>query len=182
MPWSKILKFGLPVLFLAGFVWGIYSLGSEAGANRIQKEWDASKAKDAKLVAEEKARLAKNEQAHRAADGKIVNELATLKQTYTGDIARIRGDNALRLRDSEQRAALYKAQAEAGSTERAGLASYAAQLDRSLSEGIGLVEELQGTLELRDGQIRSLGAQILNDRKLIDGSGELNAADTASTE
>ena len=179
LPWLKILKIGLPILAAITIVWYIFSLGSDYGKSIIQKEWDNQKQVDAEALANEKKRIASEEAIHRENDRKISDELASIKQTAVGNIARIRGESALRLQDSTKRADLYRRQAEAGAVERANLASYAAQLDRSLSEGIELVEELQATVELRDGQIRGLAAQINNDRQLITGSGPQDANSTA---
>lgn len=178
-PWGKIFKIGLPILAVGLLLWYIFSLGSDHGKSVIQAKWDAQKRVDAKALAYEKKKIASEEAIHRANDRKISDELVSIKQTATGNIARIRGESALRLQDSNKRADLYRHQAESGAAERANLASYAAELDRSLSEGIELVEELQATVELRDGQIRGLAAQINNDRQLITGSGQPDADSTA---
>lgn len=179
LPWSKILKIGLPILAVIAVLWYTFSLGSDHGKAVIQGKWDAQKQIDAKALAAEKKKIASDEAIHRANDRKISDELASIKEITAGDVARIRGESALRLQDSTQREHLYRRQTEAGAVERANLASYAAQLDRSLSEGIGLVDELKATLELRDGQIRGLAAQINNDRQLITGSGQPDANSTA---
>jgi hypothetical protein len=169
-PWGKILKIGLPVLAIGFLLWHVYSLGSDHGKSMVQRKWDVQKQIDAKALADEKKKIALEEAIHRANNKEISDELASIKQTAIGDIARIRGESALRLQDSTKRADLYRRQAEAGAVEQANLASHAAQLDRSLSEGIELVEEFQAIVELRDGQIHGLAAQINNDRQLITGS------------
>lgn len=177
-PWGRILKIGLPILAVGLLVWYVFSLGSDHGKFVIQEKWDAQKQVDAKALADEKKKIASEEAIHRANDRKISDELASIKQTASVDIARVRNESALRLRDNAKRVDLYRRQAEAGAIERANLASHAAQLDRSLSEGIELVEELQATVELRDGQIRGLAAQINNDRQLITRSGQPDANST----
>lgn len=169
----------LPIALFAGLMWGVFSLGSSHGQSKVQTKWDKQKAADAAMVAKEKKKIASEEAIHRQNDRKTSNELANLKASYGADIARINGNNALRLRDSNDRAAMYRSQAKAGAAERASLASHAAELDRSLTAGIGLVEEFRATLELRDGQIRGLASQIINDRQLISGSGNTDAADSA---
>ncbi len=181
MSWSLLLKYGLPVILLAGVFYGIYSVGYQAGEDKIQNQWNQQKEKDAKLVAEEKSKIAKDQATHSQNNRTIDYELAQAEKTHAVDVARIRSDNVIRLRDSEQRASLYRAASESGAVERANLASYASQLDRSLTEGIGLVSELRTTVEVRDGQIRALGAQILNDRELMNGSGSrYDGADATS--
>ena len=179
LPWTRILKIGAPILGVILLLWYVFSLGSDHGKFVIQEKWNVQKQIDAKALADEKKKIASNEAAHRNKDRKISDELASIKKTSVGDIARIQGESTLRLRESSQREYLYRRQADSGAVERANLASYAAQLDRSLSEGIGLVEELQATLELRDGQILGLAAQINNDRELIIGSGQSDANSTA---
>lgn len=179
IPWLKILKYGLPAIVLGLAIWWVYSTGSKHGRAEIQTKWDTQKKHDQEMIEKEKKKIAQDEQTHRAKDREIASELADLKQDYADDIARIRGDAALRLRDHEERAALYRSQAETGSVERANLASHAAQLDRALSEGIELVDELQATLELRDGQIGQLASQIHNDRQLISGQSNTDGNDAA---
>jgi len=180
LPWLKILKIAGPILVVLFVGWMIFSFGSNHGQNIVQSRWDKQKAIDSAFVDSEKKKISANEAVHRANDRKVSDELAGLKEANAAAIARIHGESALRLRDSSERASLYTAKAEAGATERANLASYAAQLDRSLAEGIGLVEEFRSTLELRDGQIKQLAAQIENDRQLISGSGTVDGNDTAS--
>jgi hypothetical protein len=177
-PWGKILKIGLPILAVGLLLWYVFSFGSDHGKSVIQEKWNAEKLIDAKVLADTKKKIASEEAIHRANDRKISDELVSIKQTATGNIARIRTDFALRLQNNSERANLYRRQADAGAIERANLAGYAARLDQSLSEGIELVEELQATVELRDGQIRGLAAQINNDRQLITGSGQSDANST----
>lgn len=179
IPWLKILKYGLPAIVLGLAIWWVYSTGSKHGRAEIQTKWDTQKKHDQKMVEQEKKKIAQDEQAHRTKDREIASELADLKADHAGNIARIRGDAVIRLRDSEQRASLYRSQAEAGAVERANLASHAAQLDRALSKGIELVDELQATVELRDGQIRQLASQIRNDRQLISGQSNTDGNDAA---
>jgi hypothetical protein len=179
LPWTKIFKIGLPILIIAFLIGDAYYIGSKHGKSVVQKKWDNQKQVDADALAFEKEKTDLEEIIHRANDRKISDALVSIKQTANGDIARIRSESAIRLHDTTKRADLYRRQAEAGAVERADLASYAAQLDRSLSEGIELVGELRTTVELRDGQIRELAAQINNDRQLITGSGQSDADSTA---
>ncbi len=170
IPLSLLLKVGVPLLGFAGLLSASYFLGSSHGEARIQKEWNAQKDADAKLVQDEKDKLAYQEAAHREQIRKVDYALVEIATNNAANIARINSESALRLRDSEQRASVYRAASEAGATERANLASYAAQLDRSLTEGIGLVDELRTTLAVRDGQIQAIGAQLQADRQLISGT------------
>lgn len=168
--WLTLLKYGAPALLLAGVGYGIYHSGSNHGKAVVQAQWDKQKAADAKMVEAEKAKNQKDETAHRAEDRKISDELVAAKEKAAAGNSANELALAGRLRDSDKRAALYRAQAEAGAVERANLASHAAELDRLLSESLGLLEEGRLLVELRDGQIRGLAAQIRNDRQLIEGS------------
>lgn len=179
IPWVKLLKFGLPVLLVLGVGWYVYHLGSNHGEAVVQAKWDKQKAADAKMVADEKAKIAKYETAHRAEDRRISDELVSAKEKASAGNAANDRATAERLRSSDQRAAMYRSQAEAGATERANLASHAAELDRLLSESLGLLEEGRLLVELRDGQIRGLAAQINNDRQLISGQSTANGNDAA---
>lgn len=179
IPWLKILKYGLPALLLGLAIWWAYSLGSSHGKAVVQADWDAQKKLDEKLVEAIKTQNQKDEEAHRAEDRRISDELVAAKeQAAAGNAANDRVA-AERLRNSEQRAALYRSQAEAGATERANLAGHAAELDRLLAESLGLLEEGRLLIELRDGQIRGLAAQINNDRQLISGQSTANGNDAA---
>lgn len=179
IPWVKLLKFGLPVFLVLMVGWYVYSLGSSHGEAVVQAKWDEQKKADAKMVEEEKARIAKDETAHRAEDRRISDELVAAKeQTSVRNAANDRR-TAERLRSSNERAAMYRSQAEAGAVERANLASHAAELDRLLAESLGLLEEGRLLIELRDGQIRGLAAQINNDRQLISGQSTANGNDAA---
>lgn len=168
------LRYGLPILALILVIWYVFSLGSKHGEANVQAKWDQQKKLDSQHIQSEQEKITKQEAQHRTNDRKISDELAKIKANEAGTIARIRGEYALRLQDSESRSSVYRVASEGGSSERAGLASYAAELDRSLSEGISLVEELQATLEVRDGQVKALSSQIINDRELINGSGKAN--------
>lgn len=170
--WLKLLPYLGAILLLGTIVGFIYHLGSNHGEAVVQAKWDHQKDVDAKFVAVEKAKIKVAEDTHNQQDRKISDELSNLKVAAAADHARIAGELALRLQNSAKREAVYRAASEGSAAERERLASYAAKLDRSLSEGISLVDELRATLEVRDGQLKALGAQIINDRQLMNGSGE----------
>ena len=162
----------------SGFIMAvIFMMGHCSGSQNVQNKWNKEKLADASLVQKEKTIIQKDEAVSRTNDREIANELAEIKASAAADVARIRGKSAIRVRNSEQRTAMYRAASEGGAVERANLASYASQLDRALAEGVGLVDELRSTLEVRDGQIRGLAAQIVSDRQLINGSGEADGLD-----
>lgn len=160
------------VLALAGVEYGVYHYGSKHGEAEIQSKWDHQKAVDAKFVADQKTIIVGQQTVHDANDRKVSDDLAALQTKNAGLVATINGDTALRLQDATRRDSLYRAASEGSATQRANLASYAAELDRSLTEGIGLVDEEQAAIELRDGQIKALASQIMGDHQLINGSGD----------
>lgn len=168
--WLKILKFGLPAIALGLTIWWVYSLGSSHGMAEVQAKWDAQQKADDILTAAIQKQNAIDEANHRAKDREISDELVAAKEQAAAGIAANQRAAAERLRSSNARASVYRAQAEAGAVERANLASHAAELDSLLSESLGLLEEGRLLVELRDGQIRALAAQITNDRQLIEGS------------
>lgn len=171
----KLLSKGWPylllgvVLFLLGS-W-LYHSGSVNGANAVQVKWDAEKKAYAAEIEKLKTGYAALESEHRAETTRITHELAEADKKYEVAIANAKSDYANRLRNSEDRAAVYKRQAQSGAAESQRLASHAAELDRSLEEGRSLVRELRTTLGLRDEQLKALGEQILNDRKLLNSDG-----------
>lgn len=170
MNWLSILKIAGPAFVVAFVGWMLFSFGSSHGQHLVQAKWDAQKAVDAEALIAEKANNERDETAHRAEDRKIADELVAAKETASAAIADARASTGQLRNDQAKRELVYRTQAEAGAVERANLASHAAELDRALTEGVGLVQELNATLELRDGQIRGLAAQIRNDRQLIEGT------------
>lgn len=168
---GKIFKIAAPILLVLAVGYIVWAAGSHRGQDLVQAKWDKEREQRAKARAKEKADIAKAEELHQKKDEEIVNALVQLQTNEARDIARINGELAIRLRDSELRGERYRSASEGSATERSRLASHAAELDRALAEGVGLVDELRTTLEVRDGQLRSLGAQIQADRQLISGNG-----------
>lgn len=174
MSWTLALKIFGPIITVGLFIWLVFSIGSDVGASKVQKQWDKQKAADAAMVEKAKTQNAADEAAHREQDRRISDELVAAKEKAAAGNSANELALAGRLRDSDKRAALYRSQAEAGAVERANLAGHAAELDRLLSESLGLLEEGRVLVELRDGQIRALASQINNDRQLISGQSTAN--------
>lgn len=72
-----------------------------------------------------------------------------------------------KLQQSQDRSAIYQRKATASEAERRSLADHTARLDKALTEGIRLVEELSGTIRLRDEQLRFIGKYLEDTYKLI---------------
>lgn len=172
LPWWSLIKYGAPAILLSlAAVWAVDSLIG-VGEDRIQVRWDADVEAHRQEVERLKNVIAKRQNTHREEVRSLTNELASAELRHASDIAAIRSSFAIRLRESEDRARIYEHLANSGATGRANLASYAAQLDRSLVEGRQVVGELRATVVQRDDQLRSLGRQLEADRRLINGPSE----------
>lgn len=152
---------------MVAIFYSIFSFGSRYGANKVQLQWDAETAKYEQTLKEMEKQMTENETQHRKEQNRISNDLAESEKKYAVAIATNRAEYNDRLRESEKRASVYKSLSEAGAAERVDLARHTAELDRSLTEGIQLVEELSETIRLRDEQLILVGQQITNDRQLI---------------
>ena len=93
-------------------------------------------------------------------------ELQKTQDQYEMYIASLSGSYDSELLKHKQRAELYQRAASAGEAKSKRLASYAARLDRSLTEGRQVVKELRATLIQRDNQIKQLADYIRTSRKL----------------
>lgn len=168
IPYLTILKVGAPILLVLSAGYCTYQKGNEAGQATVQSKWDKQKQADAALIEQVKKENAAKEAAHNNTDRKISDELANLKIENANAIANVRIAADKRVSDSAKRESMYRTAAEGSASERASLASHAAELDRLLGESVGLLQEGGLLIELRDGQLRQLAAQITNDRKLIE--------------
>ena len=145
----------------------------------VVKGWQASKT-IAELRAEQAHGLAARAEAARTdetqtaikeskhAQDTIYNadRLANLKTGIDVDV-RAELARAERLhRDTDRRAATYRAQAQADAAARSDLADKAAALDRQLAEGLGVVASLGGDLRRRDAEVAALCDQVNIERRL----------------
>ncbi|WP_313332164.1 hypothetical protein [Comamonas sp.] len=94
------------------------------------------------------------------------DRLANLKTGIDVDV-RAELARAERLhRDTDSRAATYRAQAQADAAARSDLADKAAALDRQLAQGLGVVASLGGDLRRRDAEVAALCDQVNIERRL----------------
>ena len=152
---------------IASFFYWIWSMGNTHGKEAVQSQWNQEKLARATATQLQEDLNAALEAANRLTTEKVNNDLAEAKATHAVALANIKHDYADRLRTSEQRAAIYKREAESGSSQCRDLASHTAELDRSLEEGRSLVRELRETLRLRDDSLTAVGVKLLADRKLL---------------
>ena len=169
--WPKLLLKYLPhilgmalMLFLGS---KLYDFVYDRGADSVQVQWDADKQEHAEAITLLKQVYEQKEEAHRAENRRISNELSQANLDHANALAAVYLDYTQRLHNVEQRAAIYQRQAQGGAVECRDLASHASRLDSTLEEGRSLVRELRETLGLRDRQLQSLSEQIRNDRALF---------------
>ncbi len=150
---------------------GAYVKGSETGAEKVQKLWDADKQAAREAHDELVQKLAKQEAVHATDQEHTALQLAQAREASSMALTAQRTRYEQRLLQSAHRDEVYRDQAQASPASCLDLAGHAAKLDRSLEEGRGLVRELRETLGLRDRQVILLGEQIMSDRKLFEGGG-----------
>lgn len=164
-------------IFILGILYGIYHYGYKRGEADLQVLWNQERDAHNAIIDKLEAAYARLEVVHRAENTRITHELAQAEKALDVALAEQRAEFERRLHSSSERAAFYERQASSGAAQCRDLAGHAAELDRTLEEGRGLVSDLRRTLRLRDEQLRQLGRQILNDRALLnaaitDGSNE----------
>lgn len=165
---NKALVVGALALAIGLSYYMTYLVGHDTGANAVQVLWDEVEEKRNAEINRLKGEIAQLEKQHQTKQDELSRELEEANQATADAISGIHAHYVDRLRDSEMRADVYRRKAGGTEAERDALARHAAELDRSLEQGRQLVEELRGTLRLREVTIRALGGIILNDRTLLE--------------
>lgn len=155
MKWYDYLL--IVIIFLAGYFLGSYSEES----SWLKKE---TAYKEQLLQLQQTIQTKQKEYAELSSN--IQTQLADAKRLYEAKLSNVSSSYANQLQQSEQRAKLYQSQATKGEAERRSLASHAAELDKSLTEGRRVVEELTEHIRFRDAQCILLGKQITIERKV----------------
>lgn len=145
----------------------VYSAGVLHGMSNVQKEWDADVHAREVVTAAYKAENNLLKQQNSELVAKHTKDLKDAKQQYQNNIKQLESEFTRRMQLHENRAQLYREQAQGGEVERGTLANNAARFDRALEEGITVVDELSELVKLRDKQIIVLGEQIRADRKVL---------------
>ena len=173
MKW--LVKVGVPILIALGVILllygigvSIYSTGKQAGIDKVSKEWTQEKLAYQDEILRIKTLNAGLEQDFENREAEVNKELRNVKASYERTLASNASEHAARLRNHQERADLYERKAQGSEVERRGLASHAAELDRSLEEGRQLVQELRTVVELRDSQLTEVGQQLLQTRALLE--------------
>lgn len=164
---SKIVLGLLASFLFVAYSAAVYSLGSSKATATVTAAWKKENSrrdiKTAQLEEVNKVLMAQ----HQKDSSFITTELKTYEAQYKISLASATADYNRRLQQHQTRAGIYRELAEGSTAERDGLASHAAELDRSLEEGRSVVRELRETVGLRDNQLRELGKQIMADRALL---------------
>lgn len=148
--------------------WQTYRLGSHAGKSSVYAEWAVETEQREATINKLQGKFDLLQLQHRAKEEELTHELALSNARLENELSRIGSEYAGRLQQSDKRADVYQRQARGSALEQERLARHAAELDRSLEEGRGLVRELGETLRQREVTIRALGGIILNDRTLLE--------------
>ena len=165
------IKLGVAAALIAGsllITTSAFFSGVAQGEKNINALWETDKRQHLDAILLLKGKIGQRETDHRRQSEFVTNELRQSEINYEKAIVALNAERAKRLRISSERAEIYKRLSEAGSDQSGRLARYAAELDRSLEEGRALVEELTATVGQREEGLRLLGAQIKNDRKVLD--------------
>lgn len=150
-----------PVCFIIGSIIGI-SIGSKLK----ESDWLIEKNKYLSEVNSAQEEIRKNELLHKERESNLLYELATIKEQHEEAINTINNNYTIRLRQSEDRANNYKRNAQ-NNINCSSLADTTSKLDRTLEEGINLVEQLEKTSRLQQQHLDACMKIIENDRKLI---------------
>lgn len=145
----------------------LYQRGYSSGSKYVQNQWDRDKDKIKIQMLELQAQynLEKEQFVNEKED-----ELRELKKKMAEQEEILASANAAyadKLQQSEDRSAIYQRKAASTEAERRSLAAHTARLDKALTEGIRLVEELAGTLKLRDEQLKYIGKYLKDTYALL---------------
>lgn len=156
-------QYGLICLTIFGIIIcaGIacYKMGYKSAETDLYHTWETEKLELIKEANE------KNHE-YRQEISKLKDELFTNKQQYEKNLNDIKYATANQLQQSENRAQVYRDQAQSGEVERNRLAEHTAQLDRALSEAITLVKEFRTTTEQLQSIIEILVKRLQAEQKL----------------
>lgn len=146
-------------IVVAGF------LGFFLGQVSIQSKWDNEKLKTQALIIEYQNKVKRLEIDHSVREADIIKTFEQVKKDYENTIRDISSAHSDSLLKYEERADHYREEYQQCSDKR--IIERAVLLDRYLSEGVILVEELEAIIRFKEQVIDSLDAVIDNDRILI---------------
>lgn len=163
-------KFFTPLIIaglLAGSVALVYKVGKLNGVAEVTREWVADNALRDAAMNQLRGEYDVLQANHKQRVGALTLELQTSQSEYEAALLRDRATHAERLQLATSRSDVYQRQARGSAVEQERLARHAAELDRTLEEGRGLVREFRETLRQRDITIKALTGIIAADRTLL---------------
>lgn len=146
------------------FIIGCF-IGSDYQKTKNQKENIRNQQLLTKKIEENRVATQK----HVSSQQELFLQIQTLRKDYEKKLADIQFDYADRLRESEQRSAIYRRQQAASSDECRALAEHASRLDRSLTEGRELVKRISGNLGQCEVIFKEAVQYLINDRNHLNG-------------
>lgn len=151
--------FAVATIVVSGF------LGFFLGQVSTQSKWDNEKLKNQAVIIEYQDKIKKLEVDHSIRESDIIKTFEQVKKDYENTISNLNDAHTNSLHEYEERADHYRQEYQQCSDKR--IIERAVLLDRYLSEGVILVEELEAIIGFKEQVIESLDAVIENDRLLI---------------
>lgn len=147
-------------IFIVGFL-----LGSEYQKMKNHQE----NLRNQEIIDEKIKENREATQEHVSSQQDLLLEIQTLRKEYEKKLADVQFDYADRLRESEQRSAVYRRQQATSTDECRALAEHASRLDRSLTEGRELVKRVSGNLGQCEVIFKETVQYLINDRNHLNG-------------
>lgn len=144
--------------------WGIgFATGIMMGSSHVQSKWDVEKIAQQQKIIEQQDHIKRLEIDHQIQQNEIISEFEGIKRNYENTIHSVISTHSDSLREHEARADIYRQKYQQCNS----LVERTVQLDRAITQGIGLVEELEATIKHKDSGIIARDKIIANDRLLI---------------
>lgn len=161
--------------YLSNFVLGAVCLTTcfYLGVLHERNDNERQRVEEARSAAAEVEKLqtiiSTNTENHRKEVEVITNELQQSQNNHAQALADANRRFVERLRSSETRASRYERLSKASDSDRAYLASHAAELDRTLEEGRYVVYQLGESLKQCEREMKSVSDFIYSELKLYEG-------------
>lgn len=146
------------------FIGSSFYLGYEQGKGKVTLEFNTYKSRQEKLVSDATVARILAEQRLSTLSREYEQSLTEVRKENETAIALSAAANVVRLQQLETRERRYRFLSESTDAERRALADLATELDRTLTEGRYLVEELRREVALRNLQLVIIGEQIRAER------------------
>ena len=151
-------------LLVTGIVIGV-GVGLFQGSSWVRSKWDKEKLTQQSTIIEQQDRIKELERLHALKEHEIIVTFNEVKENYENTIHSITSDYSDSLLKHEERADYYRQKYQQCDT--AGATDRIIRLDKALTEGVTLVEELEELVKFKEWQIKLNGQLIDNDRYLI---------------